>query len=124
MPPVPQEYRDLGAFVRETRRRLGVTQVYVAERASVSNGYICQVERGITKVSDAFLTKLENALELPYGTLFLKVGKPTMDLVKTLLQPTPVTQDPFADATKSEREELIKYLNFLRIKAQLQALPR
>ena len=119
MPVVPQEYKDLGVFVRETRKKLDVTQMYIAARVRVSSSYICQIERGTTKANDVLLRKLEGALELRYGTLFMKIGRPPMDLVKTLLEPENPHGDPLSTITPSEKEELIKYLNFLRVQTKL-----
>lgn len=101
MPSVAEEYRELGSFLRETRRNLAVTQSYVADRTRVSGGYICQVERGKATPSDAFLLKLEMALELRAGTLFLKIGKPPFDLVRTLVGPEPLSDAP-TNITPSE----------------------
>ena len=117
MTSVPIEYQALGVFVRETRRELGVGQGYVAERTEVTAGYISQVETGKTKPSDGFLQRLEVALELRPGTLFLRIGKPPLDLLKALLQPADI-----ADASGNELVELTRYLTFLRLHASLQEL--
>lgn len=123
MPFVPEEYRKLGEFIRDRRRNhLKVTQKYIATRTDVSDSYICQIESGTTKVCDRFLRRLEGALEVRSGTLFLEIGKPPMDLVRTLLEPRSRGGDPLEDINPDEREELISYLKFLRVQAQIRGL--
>ncbi len=123
MPVIPQNYQGLGELIRTTRKSLGATQKYIGRRAGrVTASYICQIEKAKAKPSDAFLQNLERALELRAGTLFVRIGKPPFDLIKTLLEPKPAEGDPLADMKPHEREELIKYLNFLRVQAQIRRL--
>ena len=119
---VPKEYQELGRYVREVRRSLGATQAYIAARVDVTESYICQVERGKTRVSERVLQKLETALELRSGALFVRIGKPPFDLVKTLLEPAPPRTDPLTDIDPAEREELTRYLSFLRVQQRLRQL--
>ena len=122
MPTIPREYQELGEFIRKTRRGLRASQKEVATLTGVTDSYICQVERGKTRASDAFIRRLESALELRTDSLLLKLGKPSLDLLKTFLQPNPVNDDLLASISQSERAELISYLSFLRVQAQLRQL--
>ena len=51
-----------GGRVREMRRRLGLTQADVAERAGVSLKYLSQIERGTRNPTLAVLIHLSRAL--------------------------------------------------------------
>ena len=122
VPSIPPEYIELGRFIREERRKWKFTQMHVARRVGVSASYICQVEKGATKASDGILHRLESVLELPRGTLFLKILKPLFDLVSTFWEPEPTTVDLLADITSDECKKLIDYLRFLRVYDQIRAL--
>lgn len=54
----------LGAEIRKQRRRLGVTQERLAERADLHPNYLGRVERGEETVSLAALRDIANALNL------------------------------------------------------------
>ena len=122
MATIPPEYIVLGEFARSARKGLGLRLLDVAEATDVIVGYISQVENGKTRAADTFVGKLERALELRDGTLFIKIGKPPFDLVKTLMEPAPSSGDPLSEITESERLELTSYLNFLRVQERIRQL--
>ena len=45
------DYTAIGQRMKQVRRSRGMTQEDLAERLSVSVGYISQIERGVTKIS-------------------------------------------------------------------------
>lgn len=48
----------IGARIKETRKKAGKTQEWLAEQIDVSVGYISQIERGITKISLETLSEI------------------------------------------------------------------
>ena len=122
MATIPPEYIVLGEFARSARKGLGLRLLDVAESTHVTASYISQVENGKTRAADTFVQKLERALELRDGILFIKIGKPSFDMVKTLMEPAPSSRDPLSEITEGERQELIRYLNFLRVQEQIRQL--
>ena len=59
-----------GATVRSWRKRLGVSQEELAERADLHRTYISDVERGARNLSLESIEKLASALEVPISALF------------------------------------------------------
>lgn len=55
--------------VRACRKRLGLSQEKLAERAGLHRTYICDVERGVRNVSLESIEKLARALEVSISTL-------------------------------------------------------
>jgi transcriptional regulator with XRE-family HTH domain len=69
------EADQLGAFVREHRDKLGLSQRQLATRAGIDNGYVSRMERGrIGAVSQPILRRLANALEVEPEDLYTVSG--------------------------------------------------
>jgi len=62
--------KELGANVRSFRKRAGLSQERLAEKADLHPVYISQVERGIKAVSVEALWKLSRALQVRMSALF------------------------------------------------------
>ena len=62
--------RDIGANVRAFRKKAGLSQERLAEKADLHPVYISQVERGTKAVSVEALWKLARALRVPMLELF------------------------------------------------------
>lgn len=56
------DYSLIGARIKKARKAYGITQDILAEKLSVSVGYVSQIERGITKINLDMLSKLSNEL--------------------------------------------------------------
>ena len=52
------DFKLIGARIKETRKKAGKTQEWLAEQIDVSVGYISQIERGITKISLETLSEI------------------------------------------------------------------
>ena len=57
------DYKLIGRRIKNERLNLGLTQETMAERLDVTNGYVSQVERGITKISLELLAKIAVVLD-------------------------------------------------------------
>src|SRR5512135_2877079 len=62
--------RQLGDKLREARSRLGLSQRQLAERAGLSNGMLCLIERGEANPSVQSLLGLAEALGMPLASFF------------------------------------------------------
>jgi transcriptional regulator with XRE-family HTH domain len=68
----------VGAVLREERMRQGRTLRDVSERATISLGYLSEVERGVKEPSSECLASICTALELPLSSVLLRVGSDLM----------------------------------------------
>ena len=74
MPPLDptvarRSAETLGQRLRRHRRELQLTQVQLAQRANLNQGYLSQLERGLAQPSPRTLDALAVALDLPQGVL-------------------------------------------------------
>lgn len=75
------DWQELGRRIRNRRRRLGLTQEELGERAGLHYSYVGQVERGDKTPSLRALNKLATALGMPLEALLeegpsYEAGKP------------------------------------------------
>lgn len=56
------DYRLIGGRIKAKRKAAGKTQEQLAEKLSVTVGYVSQIERGVTKISLDTLSKICSAL--------------------------------------------------------------
>jgi transcriptional regulator with XRE-family HTH domain len=64
----------LGAFIREQRKRAGLSLRQLAELTSLSNPYLSQIERGLHQPSVRVLKAISDALNLSAETLLAEAG--------------------------------------------------
>ena len=62
--------QHLGNIIREARSRLGLSQRQLAERAGLSSGMLCLIEKGEANPSVQSLLGLAEALALPLTSFF------------------------------------------------------
>jgi transcriptional regulator with XRE-family HTH domain len=65
---------DVGAYIREQRRKAHLSLRNLAERAGVSNPYLSQIERGMRQPSAKILKGIATALQVSAETLFAQAG--------------------------------------------------
>jgi transcriptional regulator with XRE-family HTH domain len=66
--------RDVGAFIRERRRSVGLSVRKLASMAGVSNPYLSQIERGLRRPSADILSGIAKALSISAETLYVQAG--------------------------------------------------
>lgn len=66
--------RLVGGVLREERMRQGRTLRDVSEKATVSLGYVSEVERGVKEASSECLAAICGALDLPLSAVLLRVS--------------------------------------------------
>jgi transcriptional regulator with XRE-family HTH domain len=64
----------LGALIREQRKRANLSLRQLAEKTSLSNPYLSQVERGLHQPSVRVLRAISDALNLSAETLLVQAG--------------------------------------------------
>ncbi len=64
----------LGAFIREQRKLANLSLRQLAEKTSLSNPYLSQVERGLHQPSVRVLKAISDALNLSAETLLAQAG--------------------------------------------------
>lgn len=57
------DYGRIGMRIKSRRKNLRITQEQLAEKLSVSVGYVSQVERGVTKISLDLLAQISSILQ-------------------------------------------------------------
>ncbi len=62
--------KDIGANIRTLRKRAGLSQEKLGEKADLHPVYISQVERGVKAVSVEALWKLSRALQVSMSAPF------------------------------------------------------
>jgi transcriptional regulator with XRE-family HTH domain len=69
-----QRIPDVGAYIRDQRRKAQLSLRKLAERSGVSNPYLSQIERGLRQPSAKILKGIATALEVSAETLFTQAG--------------------------------------------------
>ena len=62
----PQRLPDVGAYIREQRRKAQLSLRKLAERSGVSNPYLSQIERGLRQ-PQAGEARVEGAVRQPHA---------------------------------------------------------
>jgi transcriptional regulator with XRE-family HTH domain len=66
--------RDVGRYIRDQRRSVGLSLRKLAEMAGVSNPYLSQIERGLRRPSAEILNGIAKALRISAETLYVQAG--------------------------------------------------
>lgn len=66
--------RDVGSFIREQRRSVGLSLRSLASMSGVSNPYLSQIERGLRRPSADILNGIAKALRISAETLYVRAG--------------------------------------------------
>src|SRR3972149_5084842 len=95
---------NLGDKIRELREELGLTQGQLANDASVSQGYLSQLEKGDVKNPSAgVLLRVAQAMQVEPDELFEAAGYPTLRTLGKIYRGYESTIDP----------DLLRYLAHL-----------
>ena len=79
------DYKLIGERIKQARKSKGMTQEVLAEKLSVSIGYVSQVERGITKISLDLLGAISSILECDVAFLVSKTAVESNEYMETEL---------------------------------------
>ena len=104
---------DVGAYIRDQRRRAQLSLRKLAERSGVSNPYLSQIERGLRQPSAKILKGIATALQVSAETLFTQAGildggpDGDVDVLRSIFR------DP--DLTDGQRRELAEIYERMRV---------
>lgn len=90
--------RDVGSFIREQRRSVGLSLRSLASMSGVSNPYLSQIERGLRRPSADILNGIAKALRISAETLYVRAGilderkREDGDLVGAILADRAITE--------------------------------
>ena len=79
------DYQLIGERIKQARKSKGMTQEVLAEKLSVSIGYVSQVERGITKISLDLLGAISSILECNVASLISESAIESTEYMETEL---------------------------------------
>lgn len=110
--PAEQKLPGVGSYIREQRRRAGVSLRALADRAGVSNPYLSQVERGLRRPSAKVLQGIAKALRVSAVTLYAQAG-----ILEDASGETNVLRAIFSDRglTDGQKRELAELYERFRI---------
>lgn len=94
----------------------GLTLQEVADRMVRSRSYICKIETSPRPPDAAILANFALACGTRPEYLLSKVPQLQFNLLSAITAPAEVQEDPLKDITEDERQELISYLAFLRLR--------
>lgn len=66
---------ELGDVLRDARRSQGRTLRDISAKASVSLGYLSEIERGEKEASSELLASICSALEMPMSVVFTEIAE-------------------------------------------------
>lgn len=71
--------RAIRWYIKEWRKKLGLTQDQVAERCSTNKGQISKLERGELRMNDTWIAELSHAYDIEPFRLLQHPDRPTAD---------------------------------------------
>lgn len=118
--------QPVGPYLRQLRRRAGLSQKEAARLLGVTASSLCQIETGRRQPSLRRMRQLASIYGVEPAVVLREAGLVELDWMALLQGPArdagqePVPEDPLASLTPEEREEMLAYLAFLRFRASLR----
>ena len=111
-------WEEFGRFIREHRLQQGMTQCDLADKLDKSSSEVSRWEKGERRPKQASLLQLAMIFGVPIQVLQQKSGNtPEFDWRTSLLGKEQPQEDILLSASDSEKQELRRYLSFLRFRA-------
>ena len=111
---------EMGRHITELRITQGLTQEKVASRLGWSKSYICKIETSRTTPDPTILAGYARACGTRSEYLLAKVPQLEFNLLRAITAPSGLPADPLellrGVLPEEERQELISYLAFLRLR--------
>jgi transcriptional regulator with XRE-family HTH domain len=105
---IPEEAKTIGIRIAEQRKKLGLTQAQLAERAGLDSVYLSQLERGQRLPSLQSLLRLAALLKVKPGNLLDDTSQPDDSLLREIREQlhsmTPAQQKAILKAIKALKE--------------------
>lgn len=111
---------SLGAVLRQARAVRSLSAVDAARAARISAAYLSKLENdAVKKPSPPVLLQLSEALAVPYADL-MRLSGYRLPGESPGIPIATVSAALFADVTDDERDELVAYLAWYRVRRSLQ----
>lgn len=110
---VDEEWRELGSRLKEIREYLGISQQNVAAATGIPRSAVSDIERGQRKVDSLELRKLSKLYRYPVSYL---LGEAADD---ESVEPVSALARVFDDLTEQDRQEVLKFADYLRFSARV-----
>jgi transcriptional regulator with XRE-family HTH domain len=111
---IDEEWRTLGSRLREIREYLGISQQNVAAATGIPRTAVSDIERGRRKVDSLELRKLSKLYRYPVSYL---LGESGVD--EDEAAPVSALARVFDDLTDQDRQEVLRFAEYLRFSAQV-----
>lgn len=112
--PVPSVGSLLGVWVRQTRNQQGMSQRELADAASLSRSYVCDIERGRgNEPSLKTLDKLAGALGASRSDLMKASGLIDKALVPKESEEERRILQLFRDLSEDGQDQVMRYVRFI-----------
>ncbi|MGL5825261.1 MAG: helix-turn-helix domain-containing protein [Nocardioides sp.] len=111
-----REWRELGSRLREIREYLGISQQNVSAATGIPRSAVSDIERGLRKVDSLELRKLSKLYRYPVSYL---LGEEAAQAGAS--EPVSALARVFDDLTEQDRQEVLRFANYLRYSARADA---
>ena len=116
-------WEELGRLIRNARANLGLSQEALAGYVGKKTTTVCRWENGTRRPKQGALLALSNVLAIKIQTLQRVAGyTPEFDWYASMAAQPGSEQDILLSVTDEEKEELRRYLHFLRFSQQLRSM--
>lgn len=113
----PDATEALSKRIRDLRQQQGLTQREAAANLGMSASFLCQLETGKASFTTTWIRRLAGAYGVSPAELFTMLGVEEFDWLRAIRGDD---QDPLSNASDEEREELVSYLTYLRLKKRFE----
>lgn len=102
------EFKEIGARVREARKRLGLSQMELSEQLNISPSHMSDIENGKTNIGLDIFMRLTEALQVSADWL-LRTNIPQVNAIQNK-----EVEDILSGCTRSETKTLIKMMKQMK----------
>lgn len=115
-----QRWSECGAFIRQKRVAQGMTQAHLAKAIDKSSSLVSRIESGERRPSHREMLLLSEVLGVRVQVLQQKAGHtPEFDWYAAFVSHKEDGKDILLTATDTEKEELRRYLLYIRFRATI-----
>lgn len=117
---------ELGAYIKQRRQELGISQRQLAKRAGLSASYMAQIEKGSVKWPKKFIDGIAKALDVPVIELALYAGLINIEGMEETAPPLVEMENAARDAAfvaseKAFRDSLESTATFVELLRPLES---
>jgi len=118
--PQKERKQGFGKYLTEYREEAGLTLTAAAKMAGLDPAYLCRFETRGKRPPPSVLRKLAGVYDKKAKEFLAKFGYLELDFIEGLKEPKIIPDEFLQDATSAEKQELKRYLMFLRTRTYIQ----